>query len=68
MKFKLKYKQAGCNMVKVFEIFGKFSKVSTWSSLGCKELAFHLDEYSMPTEEAREIYSWMKKNYQAIAA
>lgn len=55
-------------MVKVFEIFGKFSKVSTWSSLGCKELAFHLDEYSMPTEEAREIYSWMKKNYQAIAA
>jgi len=68
MEFRLKYKQAGCNLVEVFRIFGKFSRIETWSSLGCKELAVQLDSYSVETEKARKVYAELVKKYNAVAA
>jgi hypothetical protein len=68
MEFKLKYKQAGCDMVEVFRIFGKFSRIETWSSLGCKELAVQLDSYSVETEKARQVYTELVKKYCAVRA
>lgn len=66
MEFKLKYKQANCDLTEVFRIFGKFTRIETWSSLGCNELGIQWNSYSLETEKARRVYAELVKKHNAV--